>query len=678
MRTLIFAAGLGALASFFALVACGASPPPTTSTRVAPASSVAAPAAPSAPADAATPAYIGLGKGSVAPELIAKYAPPPLDPAIAHHIEAMIELRHPEPSVITSDGKSLFVNWSVTGVRQVWRIDGPEHEPIQMTGGSELTVVRAVTPDGRTIVVERDENGGETPGIYLQPASGGPLKVVQEKPGCQASVQFVSEDGRWLYFVANDKNPASFAVYRYDLASGARETVFDEDGTWEVSDHLPDGKLLLKKQTGNASAEYSEWDPAKHERRPLFGQGETEDYSAMYGGTTGDVVVRAPRGGEFYRLWRWKEGAFTAVSPEMKHDVDDVFQVDPTHQRILYLVNEDGYRRLRVLSATTYKPIADPKLPSAEIVELKKTSSNGRFSLFWLGSARAADTPYVYDWKAGRAAKWSTPSSPEIDVAHFAPSSLESYPARDGTKIPMWVRRPESCKKSASCPVIVQFHGGPELQAEPGFDVWGQAFIDAGFVFVEPNVRGSEGYGKTWLHADDGPKRLSVITDIEDASKYVRSAWAVGGKAPKVGVLGGSYGGYSALVGMTMFAGAYDAGVDIDGPSSLVTFIRNTSAYRRAERASEYGDPDRDLAAMTKLSPLTYADKVAGPILFIQGVSDPRVPVGETLQMRDALAARGVEAPLILFSDEGHFTSRRENLVQQLGQAIAFFRKHLE
>jgi len=190
-------------------------------------------------------------------------------------------------------------------------------------------------------------------------------------------------------------------------------------------------------------------------------------------------------------------------------------------------------------------------------------------------------------------------------------------------------------------------------------------------------VRGSDGYGKTWIHADDGAKRLAVITDIEDASKHIRSAWSKDGKAPKLGVFGGSYGGYSVQVAMTIFAGAYDAGVSVVGISDLETFLRNTAPYRRILRASEYGDLDKDAEALRKLSPIHFVDRVKGPMLLVQGASDPRVPVGEALQIFQALSARKVPVELMIFPDEGHGAQKRGNQVLQLGHAVRFFEQHL-
>jgi dipeptidyl aminopeptidase/acylaminoacyl peptidase len=245
----------------------------------------------------------------------------------------------------------------------------------------------------------------------------------------------------------------------------------------------------------------------------------------------------------------------------------------------------------------------------------------------------------------------------------------------------MFVRYPAQCAPDANpadpCPLVVDFHGGPEGQATPGFSGYAQLFVDSGFIFVEPNVRGSDGYGKAWLNADNGPKRLDVITDIEDAGKALRARFTRNGKTPKVAIVGGSYGGYSALVGMTMFAGTYDAGVSIVGISNLQTFLLNTAPYRRKLRASEYGDPEKDAEALKKLSPVTYIDRVTSPLLMIQGLDDPRVPAGEAIQMQEALEKRGVQSRLVLVEGEGHGAARRGGQVIMIGNMLRFLEQQV-
>src|SRR5262249_16798476 len=155
----------------------------------------------------------------------------------------------------------------------------------------------------------------------------------------------------------------------------------------------------------------------------------------------------------------------------------------------------------------------------ADHVYFGSASRDGRFVTLGVETAKAPRTSYVWDWTTKTLTQWVVPSAPEVDLSTFVPARLMSYPARDGTKIPFFVRFPAGCapgEKSAAdpCPVVVEFHGGPEGQALPGFSPYAQMFVDAGFTYVEPNVRGSDGYGKAWLSSDDGPKRLAVITPI--------------------------------------------------------------------------------------------------------------------------------------------------------------------
>ncbi|HKY74619.1 MAG TPA: prolyl oligopeptidase family serine peptidase, partial [Acidimicrobiia bacterium] len=365
----------------------------------------------------------------------------------------------------------------------------------------------------------------------------------------------------------------------------------------------------------------------------------------------------------------------TPITPEIGFDVDG-FSINRNGGRILYTVNEGGYTRPGALDARTFAEVALPSLPPGDHVYFGSTTRDGRYTAILTNSATSLPSSAVLDWATGRLTSWHAPSAPEVDPSRFAPVSLESYLARDGTRIPMFVRRPAQCA-AAACPVVVEFHGGPEAQAPAGWDPGAQLFVDGGFIHVTPNVRGSDGYGKAWLHADNGPKRLQVITDIEDCARFIRGNWAANGAAPKIGITGISYGGYSALVGMTMFAGAYDAGVSVVGISNLTTFLNNTAAYRRTLRTTEYGDPQKDGDALRRLSPITFIDRVKGPLLIIQGANDPRVPVSEALQMKNALDRRQTASQLILFGDEGHGSQKRDNRVQEVGHTLRFFTEHL-
>lgn len=696
------------LASCLVLAAaCGPSTPPRLVTPAPAAPPDAAPSPPPLP-DAAPPTsgYQGLGAGSVDPALVAAHAPPPLPPDVEARIGAMLDLRGASAGAITQRGDRMVFTWRVTGTSQVWRLDGPDRFPVQLTGGGENTTLVGLALDDAHLVVSRDRGGSENPGLFWMDLAGGALTPIIDVPAVQARIAFITDDSRAVYYLANDREPASYALYRWDVATGARAEVFTEPGLWSVVDRRPrlaaDGPatpgaactdvLLLSRDLGSEQNEVYQLDLGTGARTPLLGVGQpagvTEAYQVQFGPTPDEYVVRTDARDEFTRVYRWRAGTFTALTPTTPHEISWA-GIDQPRRRLYYVVNQDGYRRLHALDVRTGADVPLPRHPTlggADNVTLAGLSRDGQTMQVLFDGATQVPTVASYSWRTKRWTTWTLPSTPGVDPRTFVPVTLEHYPARDGTAIPMFVRRPAHCPRPGDtavddarppCPVVVQFHGGPEIQALPGFAPLAQAYVDAGFIYVEPNVRGSDGYGKTWLHADDGARRLDVVTDIEDCARHLRATWGHAGVAPRLGVYGRSYGGYSSMYAMTAFAGAFDVGVAEVGISNLLTFLANTAPYRRALRISEYGDPERDRDALIALSPITHAAKLAAPMLLLQGVNDPRVPVGEAIQFYDVIKQKGLPGGLILFPDEGHGTSKRSNQVLALGHTLAFFQAHL-
>ncbi|MEW6705587.1 MAG: prolyl oligopeptidase family serine peptidase [Pseudomonadota bacterium] len=630
-------------------------------------------------AAAQAPAYKGLGAASVAPEVLARFRPPPLPDDVSRRIQALLDLRPPGTGMLSPDGRRLFFNWRVTGVDQVWRLDGPERFPQQLTAGEDRTTLQGVSPDGRWIALERDRHGEENPGLYLQSAEGGPLREVQHQKGVQTRFQAFSPDGRFVYYVANDVRRDSYAVYRHDIAASRTERLHDGPGFWRVGDVAP-GLLLLVKATGSIGREWSLLDESTRALTPLIGHGEHVYYDLRFGPEAGRYFVATPKPTGALRLYRWQPGGALQPVPlpgEARWEVKS-YALDDARRRLYVAINEAGYTRTAVLDARALAPQPLPWPEGLDHQLAGATTPDGRQVVLGLARPDRPRETHVWDWQRRALTRWTVPSAPEVDTRRFAAATLESYAARDGTPIPMFVRRPAGCAAAPRpCPVIVYFHGGPESQSRPGFSPIWQLFVDAGFIVAEPNVRGSRGYGQAWLDADNGAKRLQVITDIEDAARHVRGAWARNGVQPRIGVYGGSYGGYAALMAMTRFAGAYDAGASNVGIANLLTFLENTAPYRRQIRISEYGDPVADREALLELSPTTWVHQLKAPLLIIQGANDPRVPVGEALLMHEAARERGVPAELMIFADEGHGASTRANQALQWGHVLRFFQQHL-
>jgi dipeptidyl aminopeptidase/acylaminoacyl peptidase len=225
---------------------------------------------------------------------------------------------------------------------------------------------------------------------------------------------------------------------------------------------------------------------------------------------------------------------------------------------------------------------------------------------------------------------------------------------------------------------VIWIHGGPEQQFVPSFNPLIQYFVqEAGIAVVAPNIRGSNGYGKTYLTLDDGMKRQDAIKDVGAILDWIDNDPHLDGQ--RTGIYGGSYGGYVVLASLVMYPDRFSAGVDLVGISNFVTFLENTSAYRRDQRRVEYGD-ERDPAMreyLSAISPANNADKIRAPLFVAHGANDPRVPLDEARQIVEAVRKNGNEAWLMVAGDEGHGFRKRRNRDAFYEAMVTFFQKHL-
>ncbi len=619
--------------------------------------------------------YSGFGLDSISPQTLAKYAPPPANAELKNKIEKLVDLRSPTEGFVSNDGKNLFMNWNVTGSNQIWKLLSPKGFPVQLTSGEDASRLIAISPDNQWIVISRDSKGDENPGIYLMKSSGGTLHKVYYNPKHQTGFLEFTEDSRSLYYQTNDKTPESYSIYKYNIAQDKHELLWDKPGIWSLSD-VQGSQALLTLSKGSMQNEHFLLDLNTKSATPLIGQNELEDFDVSFANTKGEYFVLTNKLSDFRRIYLLKNNKLTPWSPELDSDVN-YFRLSHDRKTLVYSINKKGYSQLKIVDLKNKKTTDLPGLSSAQQSYIGAFSRNNQYLSY---SAEYHNTPrknFVLNLKTKNVQEWVIPSSPEIDTQNFIKPALETYKAQDGTDIPMFVWRSEKCKNEV-CPVIIQFHGGPEAQFIPRFSPLTNLYAERGFIFVAPNVRGSDGYGKKWLQADNGVKRLQVITDIRDAAEFIKKTWAKKGVPPKVGIMGGSYGGYSTLVGASKFADSYDAALAIVGMSNLITFIENTAPYRRALRMNEYGDPAKDRKAMLELSPVTYIDKVTKPLMIAHGATDPRVPVGEAVQFYEIVEKKNKNSKLVIFPDEGHGVAKRPNIVLLNSYAIDFFEKYLK
>lgn len=626
--------------------------------------------------------YSGLGTDSVSKETLKKYAPPALDAVMSNKLKKMLEVTAPGMGMLSPDKKTLYFSWRVTGQSHIWKINGPQKFPTQLTSGADAVTLNTVSSDGRFLIISKDTNGQENPGLFQLDLATGQIKELYRKAKTQVIFSFLSDDSQFLYFAANDVKPDSYNTYKLNLKTLEKTLVFEGNGNWYVADRKnKDQLLLMVNYTGAKTTEYFTYDTISKKLTPVIGQDVKGEYDVSFAARDNAYFVLTPQENfkKLYYLNLEKSKQLQLITDKnLNYDVSG-FSIDKNRRRVIYNVNKEGYTQLYALDAKTFKAIKLPVFKGADHVFAGATTDDSQVTMLGVITAQSPRVSYSYNWATKEMTQWVLPSAPEVNLKKFVVSELMNYETRDGIQVPMFVRFPEKCKELGGCPVVVHFHGGPEGQSEAGFSTLAQAFVDEGFIFVEPNVRGSDGYGKAWLDADNGALREKVVTDIEDASIWIKKNWKnkATGQAPKVGVMGWSYGGYSTLYAMTKFAGAYEAGVALVGMSNLVSFLNNTAPYRRILRISEYGDPVKDKEALMRLSPITYVDQVRDPLMIIQGANDPRVPVGEALQIHETLQKKKINSQLIVFADEGHGSAKRENQVLEIGHTLEFFKKNL-
>jgi dipeptidyl aminopeptidase/acylaminoacyl peptidase len=323
--------------------------------------------------------------------------------------------------------------------------------------------------------------------------------------------------------------------------------------------------------------------------------------------------------------------------------------------------NVDGFTELHLVEVGTWKELPAPKTLRGAISGVS-FSRDGTKIAFTLSAPTLPADVWTYHLATGELRQVTHSTLAGIPIESFQSPSVVRFRSFDGLEIPGLLFLPSGAKKGDRLPTIINVHGGPESQASVAFAKATQYYLHRGYAVYHPNVRGSTGYGRTFMHLDDVRKRMDSVRDLAEAARWLeREGYS---DSDRIAVMGGSYGGFMTLAALTTYPDMWAAGIDIVGIANFVSFLENTGAYRRHLRISEYGDPEKDLDFLKSISPLTHADKIVAPLMVIQGANDPRVPRSEAEQIVAAVKARGGSVEYLLFEDEGHGVSKIPNQIK--------------
>lgn len=584
------------------------------------------------------------------------------------------------------DGATLAFLTDITGVAEAWRADAPTDGyalrwPDQLTfSGERVSRVTYAPNDGR-LLISSDVGGSELTRLYLLSADGSELREIAGAPNSICTDGGWSPDGQRIVYANNERDAHYFDICERDMATGAVRVYTLPDGTYSPERYSPDGHSILIVRAETAFRDQLILlDCATGAVRPLTPE-PTVDHAvhvnAAWSADRQGLYLLSDAGRDMRQL-AWLD----LTSGEMRYLTDqpwgaEALAVSDDGARLALVTNENGYTRLEVFDVSAgwerRQPLSTPDMGRCIVGELV-WSPDGRRLAFSRQSSTAPLDVWTLDVATGALTQITRSAAGGLARETFVEPSLVHFPTFDGRQIPAFLYTPTE-QSASPRPAVVYVHGGPESQYRPTFNPIVQYFVARGYVVLAPNVRGSSGYGYTYMSLDDVRLRMDSVADLRHAAQWLASEGIADAK--RVAVMGGSYGGFMTLAALTTYPEIWAAGVDIVGIANFVTFLEHTGAWRRKLREAEYGSLEHDRDFLTEISPIHHVDRIAAPLFVAHGANDPRVPVGEAEQIVASLRERSRPVEYQRYEDEGHGLIKRANRLIAYPAIAAFLDQHI-
>ncbi len=605
---------------------------------------------------------------------------PPTPPALAERLRGWDNIRTAGFQDWLADN-TMLITTRFAATAQVHRVISAGGARSQITFFDE-PVAQALARPGHPndYVLRRDTGGGEYYQIDLAHVNGADRVITP--PGTRNQSLVFSADGAKLVWSSVKRGAGDYAIWMASPDNpGSLHPVYQGKGEVDPLAFSPDGTHLLFEHLdiGNVSQKLFLLDLATGKVQAVAPSDEQIDYDLAFGRPqfTPDgaaLILGTNQGGEFKRLVRLNLADFkaTPLTDPVAWDLEG-FSLSPDGRNLAYSVNEDGLSRLYVRDMIDGTTRAINGLPDGALVNLRFSPDGTRLAI----NMSAATTPldiWVYTLAIRRLARWTQSEMGGIDPGSLVPARLVHYPSFDGRMIPAFVYA--TADRPGRHPVIISIHGGPEGQTRPDFWPGNQVWVrELGATVIAPNIRGSDGYGRSYLSLDNGMKRHDAVRDIGALLDWIARQPDL--DPSRVVVAGGSYGGFMTLSAFANFGDRLAGAYDVVGISNLVTFLEHTEAYRRDLRRNEYGD-ERDPAMrayMQRTAPLNNTQKMTKPLFVVAGLNDPRVPYTEAEQLIAKVRAQGGDVWYMLAKDEGHGFRRKPNRDAQRAAEILWFQR---
>ncbi|MCY4095350.1 MAG: prolyl oligopeptidase family serine peptidase, partial [Gammaproteobacteria bacterium] len=541
-------------------------------------------------------------------------------------------------SVIDWIGEDLLIMTRFGDTTQIHLVSSPLGMREQITFAQE-PIGGALVPSlaaPKRFIYSKDVGGSESYQLFLMDLVSRSSELLTDGSSRYTGVSF-SPSGNRIAYSSTEINGRDTDLFIQELG-GERVVVQQGEGVgWSVEDWSPDERrILISRYVSVVESELYEVDLSSLERtRLLEDHGEISIGSVAYSASGEHVFFTSYLDGAFTRIFELElsTGAVGPRSPQINWNVS-FFRLSHDRSLLAYVINEGGYSKTHIVDLGTKQELVLPNFPVGLMSGIRFNQDDTRMAFSYQTATSQTDV-YVLDLVNQELTRWTKSELGELPGERMVSPELKQFSAFDGRQIPVFVYEPKS---AGPHPVLIYIHGGPESQYRPRFSATFQFYVnELGVALWVPNVRGSSGYGKEYIGLDNGYLREDSVRDIGALLDFIATDESM--DSSRVGVIGGSYGGYMVLASLVHFGDRLKAGIETVGISNFVTFLENTQDYRRDLRRAEYGDErDPDMRAfLESIAPLNHVDRISTPLLIGQGLNDPRVPASESRQILEAL-----------------------------------------
>lgn len=607
---------------------------------------------------------------------------PEIPEAVSQRLDQYRNTRSASLSGWLADGSGIIISTRFGDTSQLHLVTEPGGARRQLTFFDEPVGGASVNPEHRTLLFARDVGGSEFYQLFHFDLGSGRYRMLTDGTSRNMGGSW-SNAGDQFAYTTTRRNGRDMDIHLMSTAEpGVSRPLIEKGGAWGAGEWSPDdGRLIvLRYVSANESYPYLV-DVESGAMTPMFAEGKRVSYGGAVWAKNGQgVYYTSDEDSEFQKLryWDLSDGSSEILRDDIEWDVGGL-ELSPDGALLAFVVNADGIDRLHLMDLETMRDRELPDLPQGVIYGLEFSPDGTRLGLVFNTPTSPGDV-YSLELEEQKLVRWTFSEVGGLNPDTFVDAELIRYPTFDEVDgaprtIPAFLYRPRG---EGPFPVLIDIHGGPEGQERPVFSSWTQYLVnELGVAVIAPNVRGSSGYGKSYLELDNGFKREDSVKDIGALLDWIAGRSQL--DSERVGVYGGSYGGYMVLASMVHYNDRLRAGIDVVGISSFVTFLENTQEYRRDLRRVEYGD-ERDPEMrkfLEAIAPLARVDAISKPLFVIQGLNDPRVPVGESEQIVQAVRANGGDVWYLLAADEGHGFRKKANRDYQMEAQALFLRELL-